>query len=75
MELKLGRLKGFEKFEKNGFPGETLSVDSAVVFRKDFSELCSTLHMCGVRRSKLIFEQVKFSQRDFRENSGNLLPR
>ena len=37
-----------------GFPGETLSVNSAVGFRKDFSELCSNLHVCWVRRSKLI---------------------
>ena len=36
------------------FPGETLSVNSAVGFRKDFSELCSNLHVCWVRRSKLI---------------------
>ena len=49
MELKLGRLK-----RMNGFPGETLSVNSAVGFRKDFSELCSNLHVCWVRRSKLI---------------------
>ena len=51
IELKLEKLKGFER---NGFPGETFSVNSAVRFRKDFSELCSNLHMCGVRRSKLI---------------------
>ena len=36
------------------FPGETLSVNSAVGFRKDFSELCSNLHVCWVKRSKLI---------------------
>ena len=36
------------------FPGETLSVNSAVGFRKEFSELCSNLHVCWVKRSKLI---------------------
>ena len=51
-ELKLGRLKDLKGM--NGFPGETLSVNSAVGFRKDFSELCSNLHVCWVRLSKLI---------------------
>ena len=54
------------------FPGETLSVNSAVGFREEFSELCSNLHVCWVKRSKLISSRSNSVKKDFRENSEKI---
>ena len=55
--IKILKLKLNLKLEGKDSRVKQLQFDSAVHFRRNFSELCSKLHVCRVRQFKRNFEQ------------------